>query len=98
MQVTQINKIDKNQENFLRENNIFECPHCHKSSKIFEGIGGDSESKRLEVPLLGNIPLSPEIVKSADNGNPYVLNFKDSPITMEFNKISEQIIEISNLN
>ena len=76
----------------------FECPHCHKSSQIFEGLGGDSESKRLEVPLLGNIPLSPEIVKSADNGNPYVLNFEESAITMEFNKISEQIIEFSNLN
>ena len=76
----------------------FECPHCHKSSQIFKGLGGDSESKRLEVPLLASIPLSPEMVKSADNGNPFVLNYKDSAITKKFNIISEQIIEILDLN
>ena len=38
MQVTQINKIDKKQENSLNENNIFECPHCHKRSDFSEII------------------------------------------------------------
>ena len=71
----------------------FECPHCNKSTQIFEGLGGDSESQRLEVPLLGSLPLLPEIVKSTDNGHPYVLKHETTPMTEEFNKISEQIIK-----
>lgn len=76
----------------------FECPHCHKSTQIFEGLGGDSESKRLEVPLLGSVPLSPDLVKSADNGQPFVLNFEQSVITKVFNDISEQIVKESTLS
>ena len=75
----------------------FECPHCNKSSQIFSGLGGDSESKRLEVPLLGSVPLSPDLVKSADNGQPFVLDFKNSTITEEFNNITNQIVESSTL-
>ena len=76
----------------------FECPHCHKSTQIFEGLGGKSESKRLEVPLLGSVPLSPDLVKSADNGQPFVLNFEQSVITKVFNDISEQIVKESTLS
>lgn len=75
----------------------FECPHCNKSSQIFAGVGGDSESKRLEVPLLGSVPLSPDMVKSADKGEPFVLNFENSTITEAFSKISNQIIKEADL-
>tara|TARA_B100001029_G_scaffold179251_1_gene188136 strand:- start:4031 stop:5080 length:1050 start_codon:yes stop_codon:yes gene_type:complete len=75
----------------------FECPNCNHHSQIFEGLGGDTESKRLDVPLIGSIPLSPDLVKSADNGKPFVLNFESSKITKIFNNISKQIIKESNL-
>ncbi len=54
MQVTQINKIDKNQENFLRENNIFECPHCHKTSDLKKTIllNAKKEWENEEKPKL----------------------------------------------
>ena len=61
----------------------FLCPHCNEASRIFPGSGGADESKRLEVPLLGQIYLSPEIAQSADGGTPYILQYKDSPITRE---------------
>jgi len=75
----------------------FECPHCKQSSQIFAGIGGDSESKRLDVPLLGSVPLSPDMVKSADNGEPFVLNFENSTITEVFSEISNQIVKEADL-
>ena len=70
---------------------------CKKSSQIFAGIGGDSESKRLDVPLLGSVPLSPDMVKSADNGEPFVLNFENSTITEVFSEISNQIVKEADL-
>ena len=73
----------------------FLCPHCNESSRIFPGNGGEEESRRLGVPLLGQIYLSPEIAQSADSGNPYVLNCKDSPITAEYMKIANHIVELA---
>jgi ATP-binding protein involved in chromosome partitioning len=71
------------------------CPHCNESSRIFPGNGGEEERRRLGVTLLGQIYLSPEIAQSADSGNPYVLNYKDSPITAEYMKIANHIAELT---
>ena len=73
----------------------FICPHCNEASRIFPGSGGADESKRLEVPLLGQIYLSPEIAQSADNGTPFVLKYEDSPITAEYMKIAQQLVELA---
>ena len=71
------------------------CPHCNEKSRIFPGSGGAEESKRLEVPLLGQVYLSPELAESADGGTPYVLNYEDSPITTEFHKIAGELVNLA---
>ena len=73
----------------------FLCPHCNEASQIFPGTSGKKESKRLDVPFLGQIYLSPEIAQSADDGTPYVLKYKDSSITQEFINIASQLKELS---
>ena len=61
--------------------------------EIFKGFGGKSESQRLNVPLLGNIPLTSNIVESADIGEPYVLKYEKSSVTKIFNNITRNIIK-----
>ena len=39
---------------------------------LFKNGGGESESERLKIPLLGKIPLSNDIVTSTDAGTPIV--------------------------
>tara|TARA_B100002003_G_scaffold28303_1_gene23455 strand:+ start:62 stop:1123 length:1062 start_codon:yes stop_codon:yes gene_type:complete len=73
----------------------FLCPHCNEASQIFPGTSGKEESKRLDVPLLGQIYLSPDIAQSADDGTPYVLKYKDSSITQEYINIASQLKELS---
>ena len=73
----------------------FLCPHCNEASRIFPGSGGEDESKRLDVPLLGQIYLSPEIAQSSDEGTPFVLKYEDSPITAEYMKIANQLVELT---
>ena len=73
----------------------FLCPHCNKASQIFPGTSGKEESNRLDVPLLGQIYLSPEIAQSADDGIPYVLKNKNSSITQEYINIASQLKELS---
>ena len=59
---------------------------------IFQGSGGLSESKRLGIPLLGNIPLDSSISKISDVGMPYVLEYPNSSIANKFNEIVSQIL------
>ena len=73
----------------------FLCPHCNEASQIFPGTSGKEESKRLKVPLLGQIYLCPEIAQSADDGTPYVLKYENSSITQEYINIATQLKELS---
>ena len=61
------------------------------SVDIFKGLGGSSESKRLEVPLLGKLNIDSNLSVSGDNGKPYVLNFSDTYNSNEFKKIANLI-------
>ena len=72
----------------------FLCPHCNKESKIFPGSGGTSESERLDVPLLAQIYITPEIASSTDSGEPYVFKYTDSPITKIYASMTEKIAEL----
>ncbi|GAH94685.1 unnamed protein product [marine sediment metagenome] len=52
--------------------------------------GGKKAAGELDVPFLGRIPIDPEIVKSGDSGNPFVLN-SNSEASKAFNKIIKKI-------
>jgi len=61
---------------------------------IFKRGGGEAESKRLGVPLLGTIPLSSEIVEATDIGEPIVLSNPKSAISKEYISIADSIIKM----
>ena len=54
---------------------------------IFKQGGGEKESKRLGVPLLGSIPIAQEIVDTTDNGIPLVIQDPESAISEEYRNI-----------
>ncbi len=60
---------------------------------IFKRGGGEAESKRLGVPLLGVIPISGEIVESTDSGEPIVLANPKSSISKIYNSIADKVLE-----
>ncbi len=70
------------------------CPHCNETSEIFKGGGGKSESDRLDVPLLAQIYLTPELAKSADSGEPYVFQYENSPITDMFASMANTLTDM----
>ncbi|MFQ6611376.1 MAG: P-loop NTPase, partial [Fidelibacterota bacterium] len=72
----------------------FQCPNCDEITQIFPGKGGKDESERLNVPLLGQVLLSPELALATDSGTPYVLKFPDSVITKIYKEISEQLTQL----
>jgi len=82
-----IDSIDENIE--ISDNGEFAV-----DIEIFKGKSGKKESSRLGIPLLGTIPLDPEISFLSDTGKPYVFEFPNSSIGKIFTNISEKIIEI----
>ena len=47
------------------------CPHCHQEIALFKKGGGEDLAREWGVPFLGRIPLEPELVAAADEGQPY---------------------------
>lgn len=67
--------------------------------EIFKGRSGKKESSRLGIPLLGSIPLDPNLSLLSDEGKPYVFENENSLISNIFKDISvniEKIIQIKN--
>ena len=63
---------------------------------IFKKGGGKSESERLNIPLLGQIPVSNDIVVSTDNGEPIVQKIPDHKISNIYISIVDQLLAILN--
>ena len=63
---------------------------------LFKKGGGKSESERLNIPLLGQIPISNDIVLSTDNGEPIVQKIPDHKISNIYISIVDQLLAILN--
>ena len=59
---------------------------------LFKSGGGEEESERLGVPLLGKIPISMEVMSATDGGKPIILSNPQSTVSEIFRDITENII------
>lgn len=75
-----------NEEILLNKDGSFSIP-----INLFKSGGGLKESKRLEVPLLGKIPISIEMMDSTDKGNPIILSNSSDPVSNIFRDIVKKI-------
>lgn len=60
---------------------------------LFKKGGGEKESERLGVPLLGVIPISQEIMKATDAGLPIVFDSPESVVSKIYREIGDRIIQ-----
>ena len=51
-----------------------ECPHCGERTRLFGEGGGERLAAELGVPLLGQIPLYPQVLVGGDGGVPIVVS------------------------
>lgn len=71
----------------------FTCAHCNEVTHIFRQGGGDRIARQLDVPLLGSIPLDPEVVMSGDEGVPIVSRNPEAPGARAFMAVAEAMAE-----
>ena len=62
--------------------------------KIFEGKSASQESERLNIPLLGHIPLDPNLSLLSDLGKPCVFEEFSNQTQEAFSQITKKIIKI----
>lgn len=72
---------------------FFVCPECGTQTDIFRQGGGQKESERLGIPLLGHIPLDPIICDAGDTGVPLVIGRPETKAAEEFQSVAAAVIE-----
>ena len=61
---------------------------------LFKKGGGLSESERLGIPLLGQIPISNDIVSATDDGEPLILKNPEHDASKVYTSIIDRMITI----
>ncbi len=68
----------------------FRCDHDTTYHLFGEG-GGEELADQLGVPLLGQVPLVPELREGGDRGSPIVVAYPDDEASIAFRSIAERI-------
>ena len=61
---------------------------------LFKKGGGLSESERLDIPLLGQVPISNDMVSATDNGEPLIRVKPDHKASKIYNDIIDKMVSI----
>ncbi len=69
----------------------FVCPHCGERTSVFGEGGGQLAAETLGVPLMGQIPLMPELREGGDAGVPIVVSRPDSPAAVALRDAARQL-------
>lgn len=70
----------------------YSCPTCGTESHIFGSGGAQRVSEKFSVPLLGHVPLVPEIRAAGDLGEP-LTTIPGHGIRIRFAEIAEKIVQ-----
>jgi ATP-binding protein involved in chromosome partitioning len=65
-----------------------------KQYQLFGAGGGQSLADRLNVPLLGQIPMDPELREFADAGAPIVLQNPDSDVAQALDQTAKELVNL----
>ena len=68
------------------------CPKCGQRSDIFKAGGGEAMADELGLPLLGRIPIDPQVVVSGDDGAPFAAKAADFPAAQAFERVMQNIL------
>ena len=65
----------------------FKCPGCDAEIILFKSGGGKRTADKMEIPFLGTLPFSPEVVIASDDGTPIITKNRNNDFSMALDKI-----------
>ena len=75
----------------IQNMSCFECPKCHQVTHIFGKDGVADTAKKMDIPLLGEIPLEISVRVQSDEGTPIVFSDPTSSIANSYRVIADKI-------
>ncbi|THD20094.1 Nucleotide-binding protein [Fasciola hepatica] len=82
----------------------FLCPACGTRTPLFgpevtDGISGvDQLAKETSLPVLGRIPIDPQLIRSCDSGRPLMISHPQSKVAQIYRELSEKILHCEQSN
>lgn len=70
----------------------FLCPHCAKEIDLFGSRGGELLAQRENIPLIGRLPIDPEVVRQGDAGRVTAVLDKELPFGRAFNALVDEVV------
>jgi ATP-binding protein involved in chromosome partitioning len=70
------------------------CPNCGHEEALFGSGGGARIAADFGIPLLGQIPLVPEVRIGGDAGKPIVVERPDSPVSRIFVSVAQSVLDL----
>jgi len=71
----------------------FVCDDCGKRHDIFRSGGGKRTAEDFDLPLLGRIPIDPEVTLSGDEGVPIIAKNPSSKVAEAYRSFACQVAE-----
>jgi ATP-binding protein involved in chromosome partitioning len=68
-----------------------QCSRCDNEISIFGSGGGQKISDQFKIPFIGQIPLSAQIMKGSDSGEPVAISNPEDSQTIVFDKIARSV-------
>jgi ATP-binding protein involved in chromosome partitioning len=65
------------------------CPNCHDRINVFGKGGGQKISEQFNIPFIGEIPLTSEIMQGSDVGKSIIISDPGSEYSQAFYRISK---------
>src|SRR3954452_12229039 len=66
-----------------------QCPHCKEKINIFGKGGGQKISDEFNIPFIGEIPLTSQIMQGSDEGRSIIISQPNSEYSQVFHKIAK---------
>lgn len=69
----------------------FVCDQCQKKHAIFKSKGAFRVAKELNLPLLAEIPIDPDVAEGGDSGNPIFISHPESEAALAYEKLARAV-------
>jgi ATP-binding protein involved in chromosome partitioning len=71
----------------------FVDPESGRRFELFSSGGGQRLAEELGVPLLGSVPLQPQLAELADAGRPVVVAQPESPAALALRGVADELVQ-----
>ncbi len=91
--IAMFNQVNTPVLGVIENMSVYICPHCGTRDELFGSGGGARLEREFGIPVLGQIPIVPEIRVSGDAGTPLVIAQPDHPVSRAYGEIAAQVLD-----